>query len=294
MHKYLRSIGFSQHTSKKDIDGLLEEIVSSAESVDVIHLEHGNFTCISKSFGHGIGLTVCGEYDEHDVFQREYYFPYVLGDKLTTSAACSIQRHAEKCSFSGLCEENKLGISLIFYLQNPADYMRRGIPGDALLSNADIVMSALSTSGKILLPVKKTENEAARCKVAQNRYDLIEAAKNGDESAMESLTLEDIDLYAQISRRIRREDVYSIVDSTFMPNGVECDHYTIIGEILDMELCDNSMTGEQIYSLLIACNDLPFQVAINKMDLLGEPAVGRRFKGEIWMQGLVDFETGDY
>ena len=111
---------------------------------------------------------------------------------------------------------------------------------------------------------------------------------------MESLTLEDIDLYAQISRRIRREDVYSIVDSTFMPNGVECDHYTIIGEILDMELCDNSMTGEQIYSFLIECNDLPFQVAINKMDLLGERPVGRRFKGEIWMQGLVDFETGDY
>ena len=51
---------------------------------------------------------------------------------------------------------------------------------------------------------------------------------------------------------------------------------------------------DRIYSFLIECNDLPFQVAINKMDLLGEPAVGRRFKGEIWMQGLVDFETGDY
>lgn len=29
----------------------------------------------------------------------------------------------------------------------------------------------------------------------------------------------------------------------------------------------------------LECNDLFFRVAINKMDLLGEPSPGRRFKG---------------
>jgi len=39
----------------------------------------------------------------------------------------------------------------------------------------------------------------------------------GDETAIESLTIEDIDTYSKISRRIRREDVFTIVDSCFMP-----------------------------------------------------------------------------
>ena len=32
-------------------------------------------------------------------------------------------------------------------------------------------------------------------------------------------------------------------------------------------------------------------VAINQAHLLGEPAVGRRFKGQIWLQGSVKFNN---
>lgn len=52
---------------------------------------------------------------------------------------------------------------------------------------------------------------------------------------MESLTIEDIDLYSQISRRAMKEDLYSIIDSCFMPCGVECDQYSVIGEIEEVE-----------------------------------------------------------
>ena len=45
---------------------------------------------------------------------------------------------------------------------------------------------------------------------------------------MESLTMEDIDIYTMISRRIRHEDVYSIVDSYLMPYGIECDQYNLM------------------------------------------------------------------
>ena len=33
-----------------------------------------------------------------------------------------------------------------------------------------------------------------------------------------------------------------------------------------------------------------FDVCINSEDLMGEPAVGRRFKGVIWMQGNINYE----
>ena len=42
--------------------------------------------------------------------------------------------------------------------------------------------------------------------------------------------------------------------------------------------------------MTIECNDILFNVGINKKDLLGEPAVGRRFKGQIWMMGKVNFK----
>ena len=51
---------------------------------------------------------------------------------------------------------------------------------------------------------------------------------------MESLTMDDIDTYAMISQRLTKEDVFSIVDSFFMPSGLECDQYSVMGEITEM------------------------------------------------------------
>ena len=134
------------------------------------------------------------------------------------------------------------------------------------------------------------ERQIEKAKVAsRNRDNLLEAAKNGDEDAMESLTIEDIDLYSQASRRVVKEDIYSIVDTCFMPSGIECDQYSILGEIKDVALKKNRITGEEIYDMMLECNDLYFRVGINKMDLLGEPAMGRRFKGKIWMMGTANF-----
>ena len=90
-----------------------------------------------------------------------------------------------------------------------------------------------------------------------------------------------------ISKRIRKEDVFSIVSTSFMPYGIESDQYSILGEIKEIEEIVNTFTEEKMYSMEIECNDLNFRVVINQNDLLGEPAVGRRFKGSIWMQGTV-------
>lgn len=51
----------------------------------------------------------------------------------------------------------------------------------------------------------------------------------------------------------------------------------------------NGWTNEEIYVLMVECSDLVFQIGINADDLLGEPAVGRRFKGIVWLQGYVNF-----
>ena len=115
------------------------------------------------------------------------------------------------------------------------------------------------------------------------------AARKGDEEAIETLTLEDMDMYTAISRRIQKEDVFSLVDTYFMPYGVECDQYSVLGEIVGMRTAINQITEEKIYILTICCNELTFDVSINIIDIYGEPQIGRRFKGVIWLQGGINF-----
>lgn len=290
MHKYLRSVGFSKYTKKREIEALIDRLIEESGAVSVIQVDEETNACeVRAEVAPDLGICICGELDEEGIVQWEYYYPYLTGNNITSQAYCSVQRHAERETFAGMLEEYKVGVSLIFYLQNSMEYWDRELrrrPREV----SSVMLSGLSIEGKILLPVKKTKSQIEMAKVASSdRSSRIEAARNGDEDAMESLTIEDIDLYSKISRRVMKEDVYSIVDSCFMPSGVECDQYSVIGDIVEMSLLTNSVTGEEVYHFVLDCNDLLFHVGINRLDLSGEPKIGRRFKGQIWMQGIVNF-----
>ena len=215
----------------------------------------------------------------------------MVGRSISSNADCSIQRHTDRETYAGLLDEYRVGISLIYYLENVMEYRERQMAKNS--TDVDYVnLAGLSVKGKILLPIKKTAKEREMAKVAaKERNNLLEAAKNGNEEAMESLTIEDIDLYSQISRRVLKEDIYSIIESSFMPCGIECDQYSIIGTIEELEIVKNCVTGEEVCKMKLECNDMFFDVAINKKDLIGEPLVGRRFKGQIWMTGTAKFKA---
>ena len=86
------------------------------------------------------------------------------------------------------------------------------------------------------------------------------------------------------------EDIFSLVDTYIMPYGLECDLYSVMGEILDTRVEDNDLTGEMVYIMTLSCNDLVVDVCINKKDITGEPEKGRRFRGNLWLTGMIDFE----
>lgn len=292
MHKFLRAVGFSMYQKKKDIRALLKCLSKDANASKYIQIDRDTNLCeIRSEIAPEIGIAMVGELNEKDELDIEYYYPYLNNNMVTSTAECSVQRHAEKETYAGLLDEYKVGISLIFYLLNSMEFREITMKKNPVMEVESASLSALSIHGKILLPIKKTANQIEKSKVAsRNRDNLVEAAKNGDEDAMESLTIEDIDLYSQASRRAIKEDIYTIVDTCFMPSGIECDQYSIVGEITDFVLKKNRITGEEIYDLLLECNDLFFRVAINKMDLLGDPQIGRRFKGRIWMQGTANLK----
>ena len=164
------------------------------------------------------------------------------------------------------------------------------IPGFVDNLTTSVTLSGLSLSGTILLPVVKDERQMKSEKEASdNRKMLLNAARNGDQTAIETLTLDDIDMYSQVSRRLANEDVFSIVDTYFMPYGIECDLYSIMGEILAVRRRKNTMTGVEMYQMKLNVNELQFDVCVPADSVMGEPEIGRRYKGTIWLQGYINF-----
>lgn len=290
MHKFLRAVGFSLYQKDRDIEKLLDTLTSELTGMKRIQIEEETNLCeIRKEVAPEMGLCIVGQMDKDGIFHRSYYYPYLMSEDITSDVSCSIQRHAERETYAGLLDEFKVGISLIFYIDNSFECRERMIDNSPM-DTASVNLAGLCISGKILLPIHKSKIQKEKAKgAAKDRNSLLEAAKNGDEDAMETLTIEDIDMYSQISRRVMKEDLYSIIDSCFMPCGVECDQYSIIGEILEFNEKKNAITEEVVYDLRLECSDLIFRVCVAKQDLTGEPEVGRRFKGHIWMQGRIRF-----
>ena len=293
MHKYLRAIGFGQIKNRKQLQLLITDCIRSAKQRDYITVsEQDDFIFVEccKEFADGMGIAVRGEFEENNNYIYNYYFPYLRSNYVSSEEDISIERHAEKESYAGVCDDLRVGVSLIFYFQNVVSYLKYKENRQLPVKGTTLSLSALSCQGTVIMPIIKNEKEMKKVKqVARNRSHLIAAARKGNEEAIENLTLEDMDTYTAISRKIRKEDVFSIVDTYFMPYGVECDQYSILGEIIESQKRQNYMTGENVYQMTINCNELIFDMCINEEDLLGEPEVGRRVKGIIWMQGYINF-----
>ena len=295
MHKYMRAIGFSKLKKRSELQKIIVDSIVNADDRSYVSNEDDIILAeFCKDFAENIGIAVCGEFDSEDKFSFDYYYPYLRGTVISSEEDVSIERHAGTESYAGVCDDVKVGVSLIFYLQNMIPYIKIRDSKRLPVRGTTLTLSALSVQGKIMMPIIKNEKDKKMIKkVSKNRNSLIDAARRGDEDAIESLTLEDMDTYTTISRKIQKEDVFTLVDTYFMPYGVECDQYSILGEIIECERIQNALTGEQIYLMTISCNDLNFDVCINAEDLYGEPQVGRRFKGSIWMQGYVNFPDGN-
>lgn len=291
MHKFLRAIGFSQFDTKKKVYSLLQ--LCSIEPDTRMYTTNGEDTLLTeycKDFAPNMGIALCGELDEGNQFYYDHYYPYFRGSHISSQEDISIERQASGSSYAGVCDDIRMGVSLIFYLQNVIEYVKIKNENRLPIRGTTLTLSGLSFSGTIMMPINKNEHQIEKIrKESISRNHLLQAARKGDERAIETLTLEDMDIYSSISRKIHKEDIFSLVDTYFMPYGVECDHYSVLGEITECSKVKNRLSGEEIYTMSLSCNELNIDICINAQDIYGEPQVGRRFKGLIWLQGFVNF-----
>lgn len=295
MHKFLRAIGFSK-IKREDIKDLVLQSVKKNDSRGyTMSLDDVMLAEFSRDVGEGIGITAAGTFSEDDLFHTDYYFPYLKGTGITSTEDVSVERHAARDSYAGICDDVRLGMSLIFFIQNKIPYISAQVSGRLPIKGTTLTLAGLSIKGTILLPAgKESEEDEVKNKLQKvERYRLLKNARNGNEEAIEELTMQDMDLYSEVSRRVGHEDIYSIVYTSIMPYGVECDQYNILGEIVKVRRILNNISKEEVYILTLLVNDLTFDVAINIMDLLGEPKPGRRFKGIVWLQGRINYPVDD-
>ena len=291
MHKYLKSIGFSNVNKRADLHKLMIDVIEHAdEKITAANYGDGVFTEFIKYYGQEFGVSVCGAMDDDGHFHVDYYYPFLYGKEITSDEPVNIERNSERDSFAGSCDDLRIGVTLIFYLQFPGKYIcDNGLKEGELPMEHSITLTGLGKEGVILLPIEK-DKEAVMVEKEQSKKktDLLAAARDGDEEAMESLTMEDMDTYSMISERIMTDDVFTIVDSFFMPHGIECNQYSILGEIMDFHFSTNNVTGEEICIMTLESNDMQYKICINRKNLLGEPEIGRRFKGIILLQGRIE------
>lgn len=291
MHKYLRAIGFSNIEHKNEAKELIEDIILRPSYFNQYNFgKDAALHQCDKYYDSRIGISILGEWNDYEMPEVDYVAPFLLTDDITTREPVEVEPLSDREGYLGLCEDSRVEISLIFNVQNVVEVKKELDKNEKSKSETSVSLFGLSLGGKILFPVTKNKDQIENTKKQNaNRNNLVALARQGDEQAMESLTLSDIDTYTDIARRIVKEDVFSLVDSFFMPFGIETDKYSVLGEIINVNKPVNPVTGEELYLLRVVVSDMEFDICMNKADLLGEPEIGRRFKGNIWLQGIINF-----
>ena len=286
MHNYLRAVGFGKGYIKPLIKALINRAIEKYKienSGDIV----GKMVEIYVQLNTEMGIAIHGELLNKEEFEIEYYYPYVKVKNYTLYENITLEKSVGNYSFKGSCENGNTGISIIFYLQNDIDYINNKFPNRL---TAEVGFSGLSLGGRIVLPVEENrEYYEFYQKKKMNRNKTIESARKGDETAIENITIEEMNDMNKQNMRLKKEDILSIVESSFMPYGMECDRYGVVGKILNYETLINKVTKEEIYNITMNCNDVIMNIGINKSDLIGEPKINRRFIGTVWLQGNVKF-----
>ncbi|MCR5205928.1 MAG: DUF3881 family protein [Lachnospiraceae bacterium] len=291
MHTYMKAIGFSKKESQAELEALVKESVIQSDSVQKIAKPNGNiFVEYQKSYGENFGVIVRGEEDSNGTFHIGTYFPYLKSsfEEGVSEEEIFIHKKVDSDAYTGMCDDNHLGVSLIFYLQNIENNIKAGDIG-VTVNNGKIKLTSLSSSGKIILPTQKRIYSHIASKIDNAvKNQMMDDAKNGDMEALDYLAMNDMDKNASLMERIKHEDLFSIVETTFIPYGSESDLYVVLGNIISSRQLQNKVTGELVWVMKIVCNDITFETVINSEDLMGFPSPGMRFKGIVWMQGELE------
>lgn len=287
MHNYLRSIGFRDIDNKRYHE-IIQNLIDNPEQQFSSKDKDGSSIIENiTEYDFNIGISTIGKRLKDSTEYFEYTYPYYKAVSTSSNADVELVRNSSNACFSGILEDGRLGIDLIFHVIDQYYMTDSRFKENKIIKGSEINLSGLAEKGMILLPVSKCirhENDPMYLKTKQETED---AARNGDTEARELIAEEEYEFYNHLQSRVQREDIYTILQTYIMPLGIENDKYEILGEISDYHELKNRVTGQNLVAIDVKVNSIPIQVVINEKDLVGEIEEGRRFKGTIWLQGSI-------
>ena len=119
MHKYLRAVGFYNILHKSEENDILKRMEEEYTTCSHYQDSFGEDQVeMDIALAPGAGVILRGTLDEQKKFHREFYFPYLQNEEKTVGSPSEIDRKLDKDAYSCMCDEARLGISLIFHLIN--------------------------------------------------------------------------------------------------------------------------------------------------------------------------------
>lgn len=299
MHNYVTAIGFMDMYDTPDMDKIIKDYIEMSVENNVVKYvkkEPGKSHYLTAEIdmpllsdcdgNHRGGIKIRGKYNsDTGKFYYTNCFPYVVSNYSYYAESISVTMKKDSEGYLGIVSGQVSELSPIFSVINDIELT----PEKSDFENVNVYLTGLALEGKIILPANLS-NKTEQTDSDINRGRLLDRALSGDRDAITELTMVDLDTYIDIGKRIKNEDVYSIVYSSMVPAGLESDMYSVVGNILEIDTLENDVTGNYLYMLLIECNTMVFHVIIDSSTLLGEPEVGRRFVGSIWLQGKISID----
>ena len=145
MHNFLRAVGFSDIVSRTDFDRLAKQIIGQCDEKQQYELNEKIMVAeLRWKCNDTMGISLRGEYDQDGTFHIEHYFPYCISDTVSTNDVVMISKRVDTDAYTGMCDDYRLGVSLIFYLQNSIEYLKAKEKEGKITVPHSVSLSALS------------------------------------------------------------------------------------------------------------------------------------------------------
>ena len=128
MHSFLRSVGFGSIKSRSDEEKLINLVIENATEKQVFRMsEERSVVELFMEVAEDTGIVVRGETDASGAFRVSHYFPIHRGTAITTEEPLFVNKRVDTDAYTGMCDDYRIGVSLIFYIQNVVDYLKNPI-----------------------------------------------------------------------------------------------------------------------------------------------------------------------
>ena len=291
MAVYLRSIGFSS-LEIEDVLAVRDVVLQKPDRSQTIGMgEDKLFAQYYKNTGQNIGITLTGYLNEKEQLIKPHMMPHVVSDFNLDAYECEV--HVIDSDLILTYEDNNSDNEIAFLMQDRITYEKNPKQFAQLMLDKKIKkkinVSGISVFGTIILSVAREEDSLEEDEEEMYYNNLVIRSKSGDEQARELLTVYEAKSMQIIRERLKEEDLFSVVDSYFLPvtHSDDVSMYDILGTIEDVEEIINTDTQELVYKIAVNATGVVMQIFINKDDLLGVPILGMRFMGNCRLQGDV-------